>query len=444
MISLKVIALGLAFCTSAALAASSAEHTAQIAPHVVRTKSAGIDLIAYPTAVKDVVTIVGSLPAGDAFAGSGNVAVPTLVGMMLERGTQSEDQFKIAQQLEDVGAEISFEVGIQLVEIHAKCLKKDLPLVIRLIAAQLRTPAFAPAEFAKAQQAAVGELQQALQDTSARAGETFGRAVFPQGHPNRPVATEEMIAAVKSAKIEDLQRFHREHYGPAHLLLIVVGDVDVPHLQADVTKGFSGWAGGSDYLHASAAAVASAAREESVSVPGKASVSIILGEATGLRYRDGDALALRVGTAILGSGFTSRLMSTVRDREGLTYDIGAGMAEDALNDGYWRINATFAPALLEKGIASTQRELARWARDGVTAEELAARKTDIVGIYQVSLASTGGLAAALQQAILRGYPVSWLDEYPRAIEALTLDEVNHAIKKHIDPAKMVLVKAGSV
>jgi zinc protease len=445
MNSVRLLALALSFVTSATLAAAAAsDHKAQIAPHVVRTKSAGIDLIAYPTEVKDVVTIVGSLPAGDAFAGSGNAAVPTLVGMMLERGTKSEDQFKIAQQLEDVGAEINFEVGIQLLEIHAKCLKKDLPLVIRLIAEQLRTPAFAPEEFAKARQAAVGELQQAMQETSARANETFARAIFPPGHPNHPASTEEMIAAVKSAKLEDLQRFHREHYGPAHLMLIVVGDVDVPHLQADVAKGFSGWTGGSEYLRANPAAAATAAREESVSVPGKASVSVILGEATGLRYHDPDALALRVATAILGSGFTSRLMSTVRDKEGLTYDIGAGMAEDALTDGDWRITATFAPSLMPKGIASTQRELARWARDGVTEEELAARKTDIIGVYQVSLASTGGIAAALQQAILRGYPVSWLDEYPHAIEALTLDEVNRAIKKHIDPAKLVLVRAGSV
>src|SRR6202050_2618501 len=210
MNSLKLLALGVSLVTSAALAASPSDHKAQIAPHVVRTKTAGIDLVAYPTAVKDVVTITGSLPAGDAFAGSGNAAVPTLVGMMLERGTKSEDQFKIAQQLEDVGAEITFEVGMQLVEIHAKCLKKDLPLVIRLIAEQLRTPAFAATEFAKAQQAAVGELQQALQETSARANEAFGRAIFPQGHPNRPVASEEMITAVKAAKIEDLQRFHRE------------------------------------------------------------------------------------------------------------------------------------------------------------------------------------------------------------------------------------------
>ena len=438
----KMLSTGLLLMTTATLAVPAS--AAQIAQHIVRAKIAGVDLIAYPTAVKDVVTIVGSLPAGDAFAGSGNAAVPTLVGLMLERGTQSEDQFKIAQQLESVGAEISFEVGVQLVEIHAKCLRKDLPLVIRLIAEQLRTPAFARAEFVKAQQAAIGSLRQSLQNTNARAAEAFDRAVFPQGHPNRPPATKEMIAAVQSAKVEDLQRFHHEHYGPAHLTLIAVGDLEVRQLQSQVEKGFAGWTGGSDVLHAASAALAAAPREESVPVAGKASVSVALGAATGLRYRDPESLALRVGTAIFGSGFTSRLMGTVRDKEGLTYDIGARMAEDALTDGYWKISATFAPALLEKGIASTQRELLKWSREGVSAAELAARKTDLVGSYQVSLATTGGLAAALQQAVLRGYPVSWLDEYPRAIDALTLDEVNGAIKKHIDPAKMVLVKAGTV
>jgi zinc protease len=442
MMSLKMVSTGLLLLTSVTLAVPTL--AAQIAQHIVRSKVAGIDLIAYPTAVKDVVTILGSLPAGDAYAGAGNAAVPTLVGMMLDRGTQSEDQFKIAQQLESVGAEISFEVGIQLVQIRAKCLRKDLPLVVRLIAEQLRTPAFSPVEFAKIQQQAVGGLRQTLANTTARASEAFDRAVFPKGHPNHPTATEEMITAVQSASLEDLKRFHQAHYGPAHLTLIVVGDFDARQLQAEVAKGFAGWTGGSDYLHAVPASLAAEPQELSVPVAGKASVSIELGEASGLRYRDPDALALRVGTAIFGSGFTSRLMSSVRDKEGLTYGIGAGMGEDALCDGYWKISATFAPSLLEKGIVSARRELLKWSRDGVTAAELMARKTNIIGTYQVSLATTGGLAAAIQQAVLRGYPVSWLDDYPRAIAALTLDDVNRAIKKHIDPQKMVFVKAGTV
>ena len=78
------------------------------------------------------------------------------------------------------------------------------------------------------------------------------------------------------------------------------------------------------------------------------------------------------------------------------------------------------------------------------AEELAARKTNLVGSFNVSLATTSGIASALLDAVNSGREVSWLDEYPQRIMALTLEEVNAAIRTHIDPARMVLVKAGTM
>ena len=71
-----------------------------------------------------------------------NIAIPTLTGMMLDRGTKALDKFAIAEQLDNVGAEISFAVGTQSLEIRAKCLNRDLPLVLGLLASELRTPAF--------------------------------------------------------------------------------------------------------------------------------------------------------------------------------------------------------------------------------------------------------------------------------------------------------------
>jgi zinc protease len=171
---------------------------------------------------------------------------------------------------------------------------------------------------------------------------------------------------------------------------------------------------------------------------------VIIGQPTGLRYKDSDALALRVGTAILGSGFTGRLMGTVRDREGLTYNIGATMADDSIVDGRWDISASFAPALLDKGIASTRRELDRWWKDGVTEQELTVRKQGLVGSYLVGLSTTAGLANAILTDVQRGYDVSRVDTFPEAVKALTRDEVNSAIKSHLNPGVMVSVKAGSV
>jgi zinc protease len=427
-----------------ALLLASCGAWATMAAQGQRSEVAGVDLITERTAVKDVVVVVGVLPAGDAMAGSGNVAIPTLTGMMLDRGTESLDKFAIAAELDNVGAEIAFSVGTQSLEIRAKCLKKDLPLVLGLIAAELRTPALQPAEFDKAKQQFAGALQGSLQNTEARADEAFGRAIFPEGHPNRPYPVADYLSAAQSATLEEVKAFHAKYYGPAHMTLVLVGDVPVAEARAEIAKDFAGWTGGEDYIRAAKPAVAHGPRVLPVVLNDKPSVSVILGQATGLRYQDPGALALRVGTAVLGRGFTGRLMGTVRDKEGLTYNISAALGEDSIADGTWDISASFAPELLDKGIAATRRELDKWWKDGVTETELTQHKQGIVGSYLVSLSTTGGLAGAIVAAVQRGYDLNWLDQYPEAVNALTLEQVNGAIKAHLNPSTMVLVKAGSL
>jgi zinc protease len=432
------------YAAMALIAVCGSAAAATMEDHAHRSKVDGIDLITYQSTVKDVVVFLGVLPAGDAMAGSGNIAIPTLSGMMLDRGTKALDKFAIAEKLDNVGAEIGFTVGAQSLQIRAKCLKKDLPLVVGLIAAQLRTPALQVAEFNKAKQQMVGELEHSAQNTGTRALEAFDRAIFPAGHPNRPHALSEYIAAAKSANLDELKAFQAKYYGPTHMTLVVAGDVSDAGTQAEVAKAFSGWSGGRDYVRPAKPAESTAASEVMVPLADKPSVSVLLGQATGLRYSDPDSLALRVGTAILGSGFTGRLMGAVRDKEGLTYGISASVRDDSIVDGAWNINASFAPGLLSKGVASTRRELDKWWKDGVTEQELATRKQGITGGYFVGLSTTSGLAGTILLNAQRGYDLSWLDGYPTAVKALTTTQVNTAIKARLNPSTMVLVEAGSV
>src|SRR5208283_691646 len=252
---------GLGLWMSAACLLASFGASANMAENNRRSQTAGVDLITYPTHVKQVVVILGSLPAGDAMAGSVNIAVPTLTGMMLDRGTKTLDKFAIAEQLDNVGAEISFGVGTQSLEIRAKCLNKDLPLVLGLLASELRTPAFAAAEFAKAKQQFIGSLEESLQHTEGRAQEAFLRAIFPEGHPNRPHSIAEYLTAAKSATLDEVKAFHAKYFGPAHLTLVLVGDVPVESVQAEIAKDFAGWEGGADYIRPAKAAGPTAAGE---------------------------------------------------------------------------------------------------------------------------------------------------------------------------------------
>ena len=427
-----------------ALMAAPGARAASMADHAERGRAAGIDVIAYHTAVHDVVDVVGYLPAGDALAGSGNPAVPTLLGMMLDHGTRARDQFRIARELEEAGAEISFNVGVQSLQFQAKCLKKDLPLVLSILAEELRTPALLPAEFAKVKQQLTGMLDNQRRSTDARAQEALRRALYPVGHPNRPATIDELLAATRSATLRDLQDFHAKFYGPSHMTIVLVGDVSLEGASADIAKDFAGWSGGQDFLHTAPAGAPAAADTIRVELPEKTSVSVLLGERTGIRYTDPDSLPLRLGTAIAGRGFTGRLMSEVRDRQGLTYDIGAAIVDDSIVDGTWYADASFNPKLLERGVAATRKTLQTWVQDGVTERELADAKQGLIGSYQVGLATNQGIARAIVTTLQRGLPLSWLDQLPAALQAVTLAQVNAAIRTHLDVANLTLVEVGTL
>jgi len=80
----------------------------------------------------------------------------------------------------------------------------------------------------------------------------------------------------------------------------------------------------------------------------------------------------------------------------------------------------------------------------VTAGELRDFKATIIGSYKLGLATSEGAAGQLLVNAQRGLPVAYIDGITRRIAALTLDEVNGAIKRHLDPATMLTVEAGSV
>lgn len=411
-----------------------------LAQRVVRQKIEGIDVLACSTEVKGIVQLLASVPAGE--SKSSNRALAHLVAGMLERGTKKHDQYQLAALLEKAGATLEFNVGANTVEFSSKCLAADLPLVISVLAEELRDPAFSAEEFAKLKKELAGEVQQTLEDTETQAAIAFSRAVFPPGHASRTHTTQELLAEIEKTKLAQVRSFHSELYGSKDMRIVAAGDLDSASFQKEISRAFQGWKTQSVYYSVPGISPP-ATGEIVVNMPDKSSVSVIIGQSSGLRAGDPGWLALQTATHVLGAGFTSRLIGNVRDREGLTYGISARHGQDAHHAGVWQVAGTFAPSLLDKGLASTRREVESWWEGGITEDELTYHKSSMVGKFLVGLETTEGLAGQLMLCAQRGFDVKWLDEYPANVMALTLEEVNTAIKKHLDPAEMATVKAGT-
>ncbi|MDN7488176.1 MULTISPECIES: M16 family metallopeptidase [unclassified Burkholderia] len=418
---------------------------AGIAERVVRAQAGSITLLTYSMSPQEMVSLTGVMPLGDADTASkaANPAVPLLTGMLLQEGSTRRDKVAISALLESLGAQLSFQTDGGYVGIHGQSLTKDLPTLIDLMAEQLRLPAFKPEELAKAKSRLEAAIRNAAENPSARATEALNRSIYPAAHLNAPVPRERMLDAIAAATLDDIKAFHQAYYGPAHMTLVVVGGADPRRLQSMVTEAFAGWSGGRALVRQGPPRKASRPDTQRIAMGDKESVSVMLGQAIDLRANDADYLPLSAGVNILGNGFTGRLMAGVRDKEGLTYGIRAGLSGLSLMDGGFVITSSFAPPLLNKGVASTRRILDAWWKQGVTQAELDARKDGMIGRHQVAMETTGQMAAMIAQTVLQDRPLSDLDTYPERVRALTVEQVNTAIRTYLDPDKMTLVEAGT-
>ncbi len=420
---------------------------ASIAEQVVdSTPLEGLRLLTMKTGVDDVVTIRGSFLGGDMYNLDDNSMVADVTAAMLDQGTKDKSKFEISEALESVGARLSFSSDQYRVRFNARCLKDDVPLVLGLIAEQFREPAFNKSDLETVARRYVGDLERSKDNTNQQAARKFLQTLYPENHPNYPKDVATRIAEIEAITVKDLKSFHKENYGLGTVTLVAVGDVNNEAFSNEVRDTFGGWKISSLTLKESDVNANQVdATKTYVTMTDKTSTDMYIGQPIGISRDHGDYYPFMVGSFILGGNFSARLMQTVRNEQGLTYGIASGVAGiDDGNDGYWNVWGTFAPELLEKGREAAMEQLNIWVADGVSAEELDAKKSTITGTFKVGLATTRGMANQILTNAEQGRPNSHLDNFPGIINALTLEQVNGAIKRYVDLEKTVFVAAGSV
>ena len=252
--------------------------------------------------------------------------------------------------MESVGASIGFSSDNYRMRFSARCLKNDIPLVIDLLAEQLQNPAFNADDLATVKKRLIGEIERSKENTRIQAQIALLRKLYPDGHPNYRLTIDDEIAFIEQISSNDLKKFHNQTYGLGSVLLVAAGDVNKRTFGRDVKKAFKGWQYSQleEFSH-ELKAVSKQSQADFILVPDKTSADMFIGQAIGIDRNHDDYYPLMVGLYVFGGNFSARLMSTVRDQQGLTYGISAGLGGvDNGNDGYWFSWGTFAPGLLER------------------------------------------------------------------------------------------------
>jgi len=163
-----------------------------------------------------------------------------------------------------------------------------------------------------------------------------------------------------------------------------------------------------------------------------------------IRDDDPDYPALVMGNFILGGGFlNSRLAVRIRQKEGLSYGVGSqfnASSEDKL--GNFTAYAIYAPENVAKLEAAFKEEIQKMLDEGFTGEELEAAKSGYLQNRGMSRSDDRSLSGTLNNYLQLDRNLMWDAKLEKQIMSLTTSQINAAVKKYIDPAKLVIVKAG--
>ena len=405
----------------------------------------GITLDVLANHAVPTVAVNGIVLAGRMHEPPGKPALPQLTAMMLERGTTTRDKRAIAARLDGIGARIAVSSDVYGATIQGSSLSRDTRILLSILADEMKNPAFSDSELAKAKTEMKTDVLRAYDDTRQRAFDRLSQAAFAPGHPYRAPSKDEMLGSLEAARPSDLRSFHKDRYVGASIHLAVVGDVDPERIAATVDSLFGGIPQGTRPAMDLPRTGREAPVREAVSLPGKANMDLMFGAASGLRRKDPDYEACLVANAALGqSSLSSRLGKRVRDTEGLTYTIYSRFTMTDFLDGIWLADVAVAPSNLAKAMKSTREVIESYCKDGITDEEVAIQKSFFAGNYQVQLATNAGIAQALAVAEKYGYGPSYLDEFPDRVRRVTREQVNAAIRAHLDPTKLSVIVAGDL
>lgn len=367
--------------------------------------------------------------------------VQRLAVRLLDKGTRARDRFAFAEALEARGASLAFTTDEHRVGFVGRCLAADLPFVLDLAAEALAHPLLEPGEAAKVLTQLDAAYRHAEEDTGAQADAALARALYPLGHPNHAEPFADTRAALVRLSADDARRYHESRFHRGPLDLVLAGDVAGMD-EADVLARF-GVRGAAPKAPALPLPLAASTDVQHVPVPGKTSFDVRLGHTADVPRPHPDSVALRVGLFALGGNFSARLMQTVRDRDGLTYGIGASLdAAGPTYGGHVLVRSNFSPDVLDRGVARIREEVARLVHEGVTDDELAVVKETLAGTHVVGLSTSGGAAAALLAALENGLGAEWLIDYPARVATLDAAVVNEALRRYVRPEALVVAAAG--
>ena len=364
---------------------------------------------------------------------------------LLEKGSLQLNRQQVQDRLDALQAEWAFSVSPGVLHVSLSTKRDHLPALIDLLADVLQHPAFKAEDFQELQAQALSSIEAERKEPQAVLQEAVERQVDPyDAHDVRHARSfDEQQALWSQLALDKVKAFHATFIDASHAEFSAVGDFDPKAVREAVARNFASWHGKTAFERIALPLYEAKPVHLVLRTPDKQNAALQAVLALPLSDRDADYPALMLANHLLGGGGNSRLWNRIREHDGLSYGVSSSVAwSNQDENSQWEVSAIFAPQNREKVEQALQEEIARALKDGFTQAELETGKQSLLNYRQLSRAQDGRLAAAWVSNLYLGRDFSVSAKVDAQLQALTLEQVNAALRRYIHPDQLVIGVAG--
>ena len=375
----------------------------------------------------------------------GKSAISTVTASMLDQGTSALTREQIRDRLKDLNAQIAFGGSDTDVSINISTVGRNLPEVTELALHILRHANFPAPELQELKAQIITSIKSSMSEPGSVASRALARYEnpWPSDDPRYVPTFEELIDNYQSVTREEIIAFHDQFYGAGNISIAVVGAFDPEAFTATVSSSLKGWQKAPAYTRIPNPYQDYAPTFIRIDTPDKANAVFLARLTLPMQDTNADYPALVMANFLLGGSPNSRMWMRIRETDGLSYSLGSRLSASAFEpDATWRFSGIVAPENWEPLRAGMFEEIDRALRDGFTEEEVTSGIEALINSRALNRANDGALVGAWINFLELNRTFAWSAEFDEKLRSLDVEAVNAALRKYIDPQKLVQVLAG--
>jgi zinc protease len=418
-------------------------------PEVIESKTVRGDLVGgikYALLPKKsrggTVSMQMTLRFGTGESMKGKIGAIEMMGILMNRGTKRLDFTEIQDELTRLRAELSISSTVGVLQIGVKTKEENIDAVIDLIREILQEPRLDANELEVLKRQIVTSLKQGTTEPQAVAPKSVDRALapYPKEHVLYVPTFDEEIAMYQSVTVDQIREVYESMLGNQAGEFVAVGNFDQEKILAKVKSALGGLKSGLPYERVNRPAQTKVAGKlDVIQTDDKANAFYYTAQQYDLDESDPEYASLVLGNYILGAGaLSSRLGDRVRQQEGLSYGVRSGVSarpKDKRVD--FVMYAITNPNNKDRLIEVIREEVDKLRDKGITPEELSDAKEAYLQSARLGRTGDGALASVLLGHLFSGRTMKSVADLESAIAKATVESVNAAVRKYIQPERLV-------